>query len=75
MIFMDLARRRGSGSGSRVFTALGVVHDWFLLMPARCCGGSDDGLGVWVQAVGEGGVAAAGALGADGGGQGAAGSG
>jgi len=31
--------------------------------------------GVWVQAVGEGGVAAAGALGADGGGQGAAGSG
>jgi hypothetical protein len=36
---------------------------------------SGDGLGMWVQAVGEGGVAAAGALGADGGGQGAAGAG
>src|SRR5438105_1524359 len=42
---------------------------------AWCCGGSGDGLGVWVQAVGEGGVAASGAPGADGGGQGAAGSG
>jgi len=37
--------------------------------------GSGNGLRVWVQAVGEGGVAAAGAFGADGGGQGAAGAG
>jgi hypothetical protein len=41
---------------------------------ARCCAGSRDAL-VRVQAVGEGGVAAAGAPGADGGGQGAAGAG
>ena len=41
--------------------------------PGWCYAGSGGGLGV--QAVGEGGVAAAGALGADGGGQGAAGSG
>jgi hypothetical protein len=42
---------------------------------AQCLHLHGHGLGVWVQAVGEGGVAASGALGADGGGQGAAGSG
>ena len=41
--------------------------------PACCCAKLKVGLGV--QAVGEGGVAAAGAFGADGGGEGAAGSG
>jgi hypothetical protein len=42
---------------------------------AQCLPFTGTDWGVWVQAVGEGGVAAAGALGADGGGQGAAGSG
>ena len=43
--------------------------------PAQCLPFTGTDWGVWVQAVGECGVAAAGAPGADGGGQGAAGSG